>query len=291
MGSPDIAWQSEKLASHDNVDSGRPMQNNIKDSCSDPWGLGLRSSLLDIFDLVGAGVGDAEAAARHPCVLRRLATGTTLFHEGMLADAIYFVRGGTFKTFATAEDGYEQVLAFPGRTEVLGFDALCTQHHPTAAVALEEASVYAIPIKDLFVLEGRIPELDSLIHRAASAALSNRDQLAYTLAAVASEVRLARFLLQWSQRMELNGHSPRRFVLPMKRRDIANHLGLAHETVSRSFGALAEWGHVQVNNREIEILDLAGLRAYTVGTRRPGEKPGRSALYAVASHRSLCTGT
>jgi CRP/FNR family transcriptional regulator len=137
--------------------------------------------------------------------------------------------------------------------------------------------VYTVPIKDLFILEGRVPELDSLVHRAASLALANRDQLAYTLAAVASEVRLARFLLQWSQRMVFNGQSPWRFFLPMKRRDIASHLGLAHETVSRSFGTLAESGYVSVNNREIEILDLDALKAYTVGTRRPGEKQGRGA--------------
>ena len=54
------------------------------------------------------------------------------------------------------------------------------------------------------------------------------------LRAVAADARLARFLVQLSARMAECGQSPRRLLLRMNRRDIANHLGLAHETISRS---------------------------------------------------------
>jgi CRP/FNR family transcriptional regulator len=64
------------------------------------------------------------------------------------------------------------------------------------------------------------------------------------------------------------GQSPRRFHLRMSRRDIASYLGVAHETVSRSFGALARWGWVSVDNREVEILDLPGLKQFALNTRR-----------------------
>jgi CRP/FNR family transcriptional regulator len=88
------------------------------------------------------------------------------------------------------------------------------------------------------------------------------------MAAVAAEVRLARFLLQLSRRMADCGESPRRFHLRMSRRDIASYLGVAHETVSRSFGALARWGLLCVDNREVEILDLPGLKQFAQNTRR-----------------------
>jgi CRP/FNR family transcriptional regulator len=68
--------------------------------------------------------------------------------------------------------------------------------------------------------------------------------------------------------MAARGQSPRRFLLRMGRRDIASLLAVAHETVSRTFGLLAEWGLIKVNHRDIEILDMAGLKACTQCTRR-----------------------
>jgi CRP/FNR family transcriptional regulator, anaerobic regulatory protein len=104
------------------------------------------------------------------------------------------------------------------------------------------------------------------------------------MAAVAAETRLARFLMWMSGCMAERGQSPRRLYLRMSRRDIASLLGVAHETVSRSFTALAEWGYLRVVNREVEILDAAGLRNCTRNTRgllddstRPGTAPTRHA--------------
>jgi len=235
-----------------------------------------RSNLGDLLQLLGAKASDVPLAGSVPVPMRRLHTGDTLFHEGARAEAVYFVRAGTFKTFRTAEDGYEQVLGFAGRAEVLGFDALCMDSHPNSTVALEESSVYVLLVKDLFGLGQRIPALDRVVHLAVSNALTIRGELASVMAAVAAEVRLARFLVQLSQRMANCGQSPRRFHLRMSRRDIASHLGVAHETVSRSFSALAGWGLVSVDNREVEILDMDGLKALSRNTRRQVDEPVRS---------------
>ena len=67
-----------------------------------------------------------------PVAWHRLHAGETLHHEGAVADAIHFVRAGAFKIFRTAEDGYEQVLGFAVRGEVLGFEALANGTHPSA---------------------------------------------------------------------------------------------------------------------------------------------------------------
>jgi CRP/FNR family transcriptional regulator len=241
------------------------------------------SHTADLLQLMGGRASDAPSGATVPITLRRLHADEPLFHEGSKADAIYFVRAGTIKTFRTAEDGYEQVLGFAGRAEVLGFDAVCMEAHPTSAIALEESSVYVILTCDLFGLEQRIPALGRMLHLAVSRALSRRAEVAEVMAAVAAEVRLARFLVQTSDRMVACGQSPRRFHLRMSRRDIASHLGVAHETVSRSFGALAAWGIVNVDNREVEILDMARLKALSRSTRRQVDEPAPSPAPNVAA--------
>jgi len=229
---------------------------------------GTAGGLADLLRLLGNDAGSVEGTGDIHVAIRRVHDGETLFHTGSRADAIYFVRAGTFKIFSTAEDGYEQVLGFAGRGEVLGFDAICMGRYPNEAIALEDSSVFVLLLGDYFDLGQRIPVLDRLVLHAVSAALARRGELADVMAAVAAEVRLARFLMHLSERMAASGQSPRRFHLRMGRRDIASYLGVAHETVSRSFGALVGLGQLRVDNREVEILDMQGLKAFSCGTRR-----------------------
>jgi CRP/FNR family transcriptional regulator, anaerobic regulatory protein len=225
--------------------------------------------LVELLRLTGCRVEPGDDGLDMAAPIRRLRPRDMLFHEGSRADSVYFVRAGTFKTFRTAEDGYEQVLGFSGRAELIGFDALCMGHHPTACVALEESSVYSLLIRDLVEPGRRVPAIDRMLAIAVSRALQQRNDLADVMAAVAAEARLARFLLQWSARMTACGQSPRRFYLRMGRRDIASYLGLAHETVSRSLQTLVRWNLLSVSNRAVDILDMDGLKALARNTRRP----------------------
>jgi CRP/FNR family transcriptional regulator len=249
-----------------------------------PWpgAGGAHAVVVDLLRLMGARGDALDAVPPLSVAWQRLHAGAALHHEGAVADAIHFVRAGSFKIYRTAEDGYEQVLGLALRGEVLGFEALAHGTHPTAAVALEESSVYSLELNEFHALGQRVPQLDQLVRRALSGALMRGGEQAEVMAAVAAEVRLARFLLQLSRRMAECGQSPRRFHLRMSRRDIASYLGVAHETVSRSFGALSRWGWLRVDNREVEILDLPGLRQFALNTRRavdegqhtPGPQPG-----------------
>ena len=223
--------------------------------------------LTDLLLLLGVEPDERRLTDTILVPLRRVSAASTLFHEGAQSDAVHVVRCGTFKTLRIAEDGYEQVLGFAGRAEVLGFDALCNGRHPASAIALEEASVYALGLREIDGLRHRVSALDIALQHALSSQLARASEIAEVMAAVASEVRLARFLLQRSARMAVYGQSSRQLRLPMSRRDIASHLGVAHETVSRSFGELANWGFISVDNREIGILNVEALKAFARMTR------------------------
>ncbi|MBA4260705.1 MAG: hypothetical protein C0443_01410 [Comamonadaceae bacterium] len=227
------------------------------------------ASLAELLHMFGAKVADLAAGAHIPVLLRRMSAGEGLVHEGAPADAIFFVRSGTFKVFRTDEDGYEQVLAFAVRSELLGFDALCMESYPTAMQALEDSTVYVIPRREIGLLSQALPTFALVLQQAGSLTLTRSRELVDIMAAVASDVRLARFLIQLSRRMLACGQSPRRFLLRMGRREIASLLGVAHETVSRCFSALAAMGLLHVNDREVEILDMDGLKAFSRSTRRP----------------------
>ncbi len=245
---------------------------------------GQLSGFLRALGAEDSGLDEADAGAN--VTLWRVREGATLLHEGAPAQALYVLRSGSLKCIRTLEDGYEQVLAFTQPGELFGFEALHSGRQPSGVVALEDSSVYALPLQGLRALRQRCAPLDQALQMALSRQLVRAAGTAEMMAAVAADARLARSLLWMSARMAEAGRSPRRLNLRMCRRDIASLLGVAHETVSRSFGLLAEAGLVKVENREVEILDLDALRRRGRSTRGPvdaGANPARQASAAKAA--------
>ena len=55
--------------------------------------------------------------------------------------------------------------------------------------------------------------------------------------------------------------SATQFRLAMTRADIGSYLGVTLETVSRVFSRLQKQSIVKVDNKEIHVIDMAGLKA------------------------------
>lgn len=224
--------------------------------------------LRDLVRLMGLDQAELGQAADELLLpVWRVRANASLLHEGAAAQHLFIVRSGSLKCVKTHEDGYEQVMSFAQPGELLGFEALHCGRQPVAAVALEDTTSFALPIQELAELKRRHPVLDRALQLAVSRQLLRAAETAEMMAAVASEVRLARFLLRTSTRMGELGQSTRRFLLRMGRREIASLLGIAHETVSRSFTTLADAGYLKVDNREIELCDLEALRMRARNTR------------------------
>ena len=71
--------------------------------------------------------------------------------------------------------------------------------------------------------------------------------------------RLAAFVVSLARRYATRGQSGRRLRLPMPWNDVASHLRLAPETVSRLVKGFQDEGLLEVERREIAILDAPGL--------------------------------
>ena len=189
-----------------------------------------------------------------------IARGEHLFSVGDPMVSLYAIRSGSAKIYQPTATGDDQVLGFCLPGELIGFDAVEAGWHSCAAVTLESTSVCEVPYGGLEQLCHECPGLDHAIHRLFAREITSDHALLQVLGKKSAEERLGCFLLNLSQRFRRRGFSEHEFNLTMSRNDIANHLGLAVETVSRLFARFQENGLLTVKRRHIEIQDLDRMR-------------------------------
>lgn len=204
----------------------------------------------------------AVCPAGRNCLLRSGTTqlslpvaGKALFEAGAPVQSLYVVRAGCLKSFTVDSEGNERVRAFFLPGDFIGLDALGAQTHPASVVAVTAAQVCRVPMAQLRQRLGAVPALLRGLLERTSHDLAQALALAgdYT-----AEQRVAAFLLAMQQRLGARAASVH---LPMTRRDIANYLRLATETVCRVLTRFEANGRIRSAHKEVVLLDGAALRA------------------------------
>lgn len=192
---------------------------------------------------------------------RSIKKGDALFRHGDPFTSIYAIRSGTFKTRVNTLDGRDQVTGFQMAGELIGLDGMGSSRHACDAIAIEDSEVCLIPYSRLSELSIEVPVLQRHFHRLMSREIVREHSVMLLLGSMRAEERIAAFLLNLVQRMQVRGFSSREVVLRMTREEIGSFLGLKLETVSRTLSKLAEDGMISVQQRLVRLEDSARLRA------------------------------
>lgn len=186
--------------------------------------------------------------------------GQGLFSEKSDFKSLYVVRSGSFKTTISADDGRDQVTGFYFPGEFIGLDAIHQEAYQSSATALESSAVCELPFSDLQKLSYEVPQLQEQVLTRLSKELSADKSFMFLLGKKTAEEKLATYLISLSKRFQERGFSATEFQLTMSRGDIANHLGLALETVSRVFSRFQEKGLLTTEGRTLYLRDLNRLK-------------------------------
>ena len=189
-----------------------------------------------------------------------LQKGQHLYREGDEFQSVFAVRSGTLKAYRTTDDGREQITGFYFPGEILGMDGISKNTHASSARTLETSSVCEIPFASLSRLSALMPNLQRHFFQLMSREITEDQMLITLLSKNSADERVASLLLSISARNARRKLSATQFRLPMSRVDIGNYLGLTVETVSRVLSRLHKLEILRVDNKEIEILDIAGMR-------------------------------
>jgi CRP-like cAMP-binding protein len=149
------------------------------------------------------------------------------------------VRCCTIDTF-----GNRQVFAFPGRGELVEFPV--TDRWNYTAEAVDDVILRSVPrqaLEQAFAVDVALRRDVEAYHRGL---LARREAHLLTLATRKGPARLHRFLEEFAATRPAGAC----IVLPMPRRDIADHIGLSVESVSRAFSELGRNGLVELDGHD-----------------------------------------
>ena len=184
--------------------------------------------------------------------------GKTFILEDASAEHVWILTRGSAKLYKLLADGRQQIIGFAYQGSLLGF--VTSGGYSFTAEALETARICRISRARLqTALHEFRPMADRLLAVMADDLIQAHNQMLLLGRKSATE-RIASFLLSQATRPQPRGIQWPRIHLPMGRSDIADYLGVATETVSRTLATLQRRKIIALPNvHEIVVIDALQL--------------------------------
>ena len=190
--------------------------------------------------------------------LPRIVTkGDELFAEGDPAEYFYKVISGSIRTSKLLSDGRRQIDAFHLPGDIFGLES--GADHRFTAEALSDCTLAAFRRSQLADLSGADPAFGNQVMASMMSSLGRAKDHMLLLGRKTAQEKIAPFLLDMARRISSDDEH---LELPMQRSDIADHLGLTIETVSRTLTSFARQGliRLQAGSRSVELCNKAALQ-------------------------------
>ncbi|NIJ70690.1 helix-turn-helix domain-containing protein [Xanthomonas sp. 60] len=192
-------------------------------------------------------------------VSQQAAMGATLARAGEPRLHVYTLTQGALRLVRTLADGRRQISGFVLPGDYLGLSG--SDLHRYDVEALADSRVCRVSVAHMRELRTRYPHLERKLLQRACQELDAAHDAAMALARLQPPEKVADFLLRLAEREARLGGNALRVTLPMGRGDIADHLGLTMETVSRTFTRLRQQDLIALPHLNVvEILDEPALR-------------------------------
>jgi CRP-like cAMP-binding protein len=239
-------------------------QVNIRAFSAFFLGAGMDGTAVEIIRecglFCGLTPGSFEKIARIARTVR-FPRGQTIFQEGDPCPGIYVVGQGAVRIFKIAPNGKEHVLHF-ARTGMTFAEVAAIGHFdcPAHADVTEDTVCALIPAPGFrqivnedhgFCVEMMVG-MSKWVHHLVG--------LLEDLVLRDATARVARHLIQ-SDDTQGGGE----FTLPMRKKDLASHLNLTSETLSRTLHRLVDCGLIERHEQRIRICELSKLQQVAGG--------------------------
>jgi CRP/FNR family transcriptional regulator len=199
---------------------------------------------------------DQLNSVRDIIIEKKCGKGETIFSEGDDGIGFYLVSKGLIKIYKVSFEGKEHILHIFGPGEVFGEVPVFTgKVYPATAESIQKSQLLFLP-RDTFI---------SLVTKNPSISLNMLAILSMRLRQFAAQIeslslkevpgRLASYLILLSEEQKNTAS----VTLNISKGQLASLLGTIPETMSRILAKMSSLNMIEVNSRDIRLLDMDGL--------------------------------
>jgi CRP/FNR family transcriptional regulator len=195
---------------------------------------------------------------------RKYSRGKVIFTEGEEAAGLYVLHTGRVKIYKLSSEGKEQILHIFGPGEPFGEVAVFAGgQFPAYAEALEVSETLFFPRKKIVELLTKDPSMAMNMLAMLSKRLKYFTQLVENLSLKEVPQRLAAYLLVLATMKDKRDT----VELDIAKGQLASLLGTIPETLSRILNKMTIQGYIEVEGRQIKLLDRQSLENISMGEK------------------------
>ncbi|UXN04160.1 MULTISPECIES: helix-turn-helix domain-containing protein [unclassified Bartonella] len=190
---------------------------------------------------------------------KKLDTNQELVQEGDIKKYVFTLRSGMLRLVSTLFDGRRQISGFIMPGEFIGL--IAEDYYTQTIEAVIPSTLCVFPRHELDQMMELYPQMRERLFEMTRKSLSRSRENQLLLGRLTPIEKMANFLLMSSKRATESGLIDNPVNLVMNRSDIADHLGLTIETVSRCFSKLKTQGVIRlIDTHTVQLLDRATLQ-------------------------------
>jgi CRP/FNR family transcriptional regulator, anaerobic regulatory protein len=190
-----------------------------------------------------------------------------IYRQGERTGFVYIVTDGVACLSRVLSNGSRHVFRFPIPGDLIG--VLPNEARGESACAVTDLTVCRLSLEAYDKFMGRDDRMLRQLHGRASAELEAACEAMTMIGQGTAVEKVGWFLLHMGDRWGRITGDELDVPLPMTRSDIADHLGMTLETVSRTTTDLARRGIIEVSYRSVRILDPEKLKGLIPGSLDP----------------------
>jgi CRP/FNR family transcriptional regulator len=207
-----------------------------------------------------------KTARETNCMYTIAKAGTCIHRQGEILKNIYVVVSGAAKTsFVRDEDEFISGFALSG--DIIGLDGVDGMTNVSTTIAVTDSLLLSVPYAELLKNCKDFPAFNRAMINIYADRIADTTLFMEVLAKARKEAKVAFFLTSWSIKLGTPGSLATDLDFILSRRDIADYLGIAYETLSRVLSEFCDMGMIQLSRNKLRIIDAIRLHricsAYT----------------------------
>lgn len=183
--------------------------------------------------------------------------GEVIFREGQYATMIYLILKGVVKTHKMDDSAKELITTLYKADDFLGFTSLMESvPYTESATAVEDVELAGVAITDLKEILGKNKNVSLELMNVLTDTLSDVKEQLLQMAYSSVRRKTAQTILQFAEILNKKPED----AIKISRYDLASVAGIATESLIRTLSGFKKKGLIEIEGRNIRILDLEGLK-------------------------------